>query len=312
MGIQLGSNFTVNTNLPLDDRAVVADLTARDAIASGKRFEGMIVYVVSEATNFQLIGGILNADWAELSGSGGASASSGSLALTNNSVNDITAIGEYLTGFSAIIIDYYIYRRSDSANKRMSGRIMLESVNDAVSNPDKWTLTELIRSEFGGDSGVTFSLDDIDTGKSILVATLDDLTGTGITGKIFYSLTKLPVSGDSYVLPNNAATNLSLIGEYLSASKCVLVDYFAYRRTDTGYRTLSGKIFLEGVSDGATNPDKWSLFESERSENFGASGITFSLDDIDTEKSILVATLDDMTGASHSCVFYYKKTVLPI
>ena len=76
MGIELGSNFDVKTTLPLDSRLKVADSTARDAIVSGVRYEGMIVYVVSEATNFQLVGGIANGDWTKLAGSGGGGGSS--------------------------------------------------------------------------------------------------------------------------------------------------------------------------------------------------------------------------------------------
>lgn len=71
MGIALGSNFDVQTGLPLDSRVVVADTTARDAISTLRRYEGLIVYVISEATNFQLVGGITDGDWQELSGSGG-------------------------------------------------------------------------------------------------------------------------------------------------------------------------------------------------------------------------------------------------
>ena len=63
MGIILGSNFTVNTNLPLDDRFVVADNTARDAIASGRRFNGLLVYVTGTAKLWQLQGGITNSNW---------------------------------------------------------------------------------------------------------------------------------------------------------------------------------------------------------------------------------------------------------
>ena len=70
MGIELGSNFDVKTALPLDSRLKVADLTARDAIDLLIRYEGMIVYVVSESTNFQLIGGTANANWQQLSGAG--------------------------------------------------------------------------------------------------------------------------------------------------------------------------------------------------------------------------------------------------
>lgn len=74
MGIELGSQFDVKTGLALDSRLKVADLTERDQILSGVRYEGMIVYVVSEQTNFQLIGGIDDANWAELSGGGGGGA----------------------------------------------------------------------------------------------------------------------------------------------------------------------------------------------------------------------------------------------
>lgn len=71
MGIEIGSNFDMKTTLPLDSRTVVADITARDAIPAGVRYEGLLVYVISEATNFQLLGGIDNSNWEELSGSGG-------------------------------------------------------------------------------------------------------------------------------------------------------------------------------------------------------------------------------------------------
>jgi hypothetical protein len=63
MGIALGSNFTVNTALPIDDRFTCADLTARDAIGALRRYEGMEVYVESEEKTFKLVGGITNSDW---------------------------------------------------------------------------------------------------------------------------------------------------------------------------------------------------------------------------------------------------------
>ena len=39
MGIQLGSNFTVQTGLPLDDRLVCETLDQRDAIPRDVRYE---------------------------------------------------------------------------------------------------------------------------------------------------------------------------------------------------------------------------------------------------------------------------------
>lgn len=71
MGITLGSNFTVNTGLPLDDRTVVADLTERDALDLGRRYEGLEVFVRTELKTYQLQGGIGNVNWVESGGSGG-------------------------------------------------------------------------------------------------------------------------------------------------------------------------------------------------------------------------------------------------
>jgi len=41
----------------------VPDLTARDAISTQRRREGMTVFVQSEGKQYQLIGGITNSDW---------------------------------------------------------------------------------------------------------------------------------------------------------------------------------------------------------------------------------------------------------
>lgn len=70
-GIPLSSNFTVNTSLPIEDRMSVANVTARDAIPTLRRWEGMLVYVVAEQKHFTLIGGVTNTDWVELAGGGG-------------------------------------------------------------------------------------------------------------------------------------------------------------------------------------------------------------------------------------------------
>ncbi len=71
MGIEVASSFTRKSPVPLDDSRSVADLTARDAIASGIRYIGMDVFVASEGVWYTLIGGITNGHWEESSGSGG-------------------------------------------------------------------------------------------------------------------------------------------------------------------------------------------------------------------------------------------------
>ena len=43
----------------------VADTTARDAIDSRNRTEGMVVYSIADAKSYRLEGGITNSDWVE-------------------------------------------------------------------------------------------------------------------------------------------------------------------------------------------------------------------------------------------------------
>jgi len=63
MSIPLSSQFELNVGLPIEKSMVVADLTARDAIVTIKRFEGLMTYVVSEKNTYQLQGGIANTNW---------------------------------------------------------------------------------------------------------------------------------------------------------------------------------------------------------------------------------------------------------
>lgn len=73
MGILLGSNFDVQTALPLDSRQSVADTTARDALNSLVRFKGMIVFSIADKKFYTLKNGITNGDWEELSSGGSGS-----------------------------------------------------------------------------------------------------------------------------------------------------------------------------------------------------------------------------------------------
>ena len=59
--VELGSSSTLTT---------VADTTARNAIAGGDRYEGMIVYVTSEQKYYSLKGGLANVNWSELAAGG--------------------------------------------------------------------------------------------------------------------------------------------------------------------------------------------------------------------------------------------------
>jgi len=77
VAITLASNFDINAALPIDSRFTVADNTARDAIAAGVRYEGMIVYSEGDNKNYQLKGGITNGDWVDLDALGGGGSGGG-------------------------------------------------------------------------------------------------------------------------------------------------------------------------------------------------------------------------------------------
>jgi len=89
MGIPLGSQFDLTAAIPLDSRNVKADLTARDAIPSVARFEGLEVFVVSEQLKYRLEGGITNSHWVVAGGSGGV--------INDDIINDTILIDNGIT-----------------------------------------------------------------------------------------------------------------------------------------------------------------------------------------------------------------------
>ena len=62
-GIPISSNFTPQFTLPLDDRITATSTVARDAIDSGRRYPGLLVFVSSTSQNYQLQGGTANSNW---------------------------------------------------------------------------------------------------------------------------------------------------------------------------------------------------------------------------------------------------------
>lgn len=60
----LGYQFDRVYGQPIEKYRQVATIAERDAIPSGKRWEGMLCYVTSESTDYQLKGGVTNTDWA--------------------------------------------------------------------------------------------------------------------------------------------------------------------------------------------------------------------------------------------------------
>lgn len=111
--------------------------------------------------------------------------------LANNATTNIPSLGFDLSQVMCSIIEYYLYRRVSGTFKWMSGKIKMVAVPDAAINADKWKFIEVERSEENGDSGVTFSLLEVATGKSSLSAALDNLAGTGHSCIIYFKVSTL-------------------------------------------------------------------------------------------------------------------------
>ena len=62
------SQYRRTYNSPIETNRQLATTTERNNIPSGVRWEGMIVYVVSEQTSYQLVGGVDNGSWELLGG----------------------------------------------------------------------------------------------------------------------------------------------------------------------------------------------------------------------------------------------------
>lgn len=100
-GIVLTSGFDRNVPVPLDLSFVAADNTARDAIASGIRYEGMLVYVTSTKKMWQLQGGITNSDWKEAGGGSG----SGVVTVADKTARDAIPSGDRKEGMLVYLSD---------------------------------------------------------------------------------------------------------------------------------------------------------------------------------------------------------------
>ena len=104
-------------------------------------------------------------------------------------------------------------------------------------------------------------------------------------------------------LDNNFLSEIPIIGEDISVARCFKVSYHIYRKTSDGYKTLTGKVVMEAIPDGV---DKWVIYEPERSEGLGESGISFVPVVKTATRTNLGIQLDNMSGTGHSCTFYYN------
>jgi hypothetical protein len=131
MSIVLASQMSVTVPLPLDDRFVFADNTARDALAVGVRYQGLIVSITGTSKIFQLQGGTANANWVELPSSAAGSGSP-------------TVFGTYAAGRSVDPLVGVTVAASHMSNSAVNQRVFIvSSTAGAVTDLDSGLATQV-------------------------------------------------------------------------------------------------------------------------------------------------------------------------
>lgn len=111
MAINIQDGFNVQTNKPIDARFVFADVTARNALSSLLRYEGLTVYVIATKKYYSLINGILDANWVE-----GAGGGKGITIVADETARDAIATDDRFEGM-------IVYVTADQTNFQLQGGI---------------------------------------------------------------------------------------------------------------------------------------------------------------------------------------------
>lgn len=131
MAIPLGLNFNLNSQVPLDNRIVVADITGRDALVTSNRvYQGIIVYVTNENKYYYYN---TSNQWIELStvgeGSVGATGATG-----NTGTQGATgATGVGATGATGLSGDKYSTSSNTSHSVTLGSKTFTVSTGLAYS-----------------------------------------------------------------------------------------------------------------------------------------------------------------------------------
>jgi hypothetical protein len=207
--INVTTNFRIQTNLPIDNRMVATDLTARDAINTLYRFEGLKVYVLSNQTNYQLVGGITNANWQTLNLIG-YSVGTG-LTLSGNTLSHSAHTGD-VTGITSLTIAA-IQGRTLATTAPNSGDVM-------GWNGSAWAPVTAL-SNYTTGTGITISGNTISAQNTTALWNANQINGSSISTTAPTGTQILKWNGTEWAPANEVAyasgTGITLTGNTFSA-----------------------------------------------------------------------------------------------
>lgn len=228
MSININSNFLLSTQLPLDARTVVFDVTARNAIPSIQRYDGLEVYLTSTSQTYQLQGGILDANWVLINTAGGSvNIYNSDGTLTGNRTVTIPGIDQLdfvATGNSIIISSISTSLSNLNISTQTSENVTLNGSLIEMGTYDGST---------GLFSGSRFNI----TGELRMI---DDISSSGMFYDSDYSVNGIANYGARWIPDTGWVT--SQLGSYAKLSP-------SGTQTFTGVQVFGGTTF---VANGST------------------------------------------------------------
>lgn len=322
MSITITSNFTLNTNLALDDRAVVADNTARDAIGSTRRYLGMTVFVLATLKFWQLQAGITNGDWVDITASsaavtasngltafaGGGQASATALPSKINRVTTVATAADSVklpaatAGSDVLVINdgansMNVYPQTGESidslavNAAYAQSILVKGVRYVCSVAGLWRALPFARPRTA-TSGITAFAGGGQASATALVSDLNRVTTVATAG----DSVKLPaaVPGLEIVVINDGAASLNIYpvtGESIDA----LAANAAYALTTTAFNVrlicVSAGLWKSAAGGGSSGPTIFGSTGSPRSvANTGITAAASHMSTTAQDQLIFVTT----------------------
>ena len=187
MAINVTSNFSQQSAIPLDDRTIVADTTAMNAIASGRRFEGLTCYNIAEEKEYRCDNSLA---WVEVkAGGGGGSSLNWHDGDSNTPIEETEhniLLRKFLDGGSQILPATFVVPSSYSAGTQIFLRALIFGEN-STSDLLLSATTTLIRKETDALNSTTNQHSSTNTTKTITTANVPytiDIDLTDASGEI--------------------------------------------------------------------------------------------------------------------------------
>lgn len=255
MAAQIPFGWSVRSRRPIDDRYIVADLTARDALDTFRRHEGLFCYVESNDKTYKLVGGITNSDWVEvLDNIGELGVGTPDVDADSLAYFDVTE-GEHK---KMLLNSLPVNPSQITESGATEGQTLVWNDDTSVWEPGYGrTLVYLVKNQTGGTllkGKVARAVGTLGASGRILIdyAIADGTHLPKFVMGLIYE--DIPNGGDGYVVDfgqiRNVNTNAFNEGDVLWLSPTVAGDLTATKPTAPDYKVLLALVIRKDATNG--------------------------------------------------------------